>query len=503
MAETDRVYRRPAAAAVALAGDAIDPYRFLDKRVVLTGDSFVVTANGRACLSYATRLVAKICRNVSISLPGAATDLIEDTRILAAKAAIDQPISVDASVPDPSEFDAILSLSRRPFQHHRSITINSNGWLCRVGKSQESLDGPVDQHNPIGALAAASIGCSEVFKRLISLKPERGRAIEALTFSVFSYRCGGTDPGPPLPSEIPIDIGLVGLGAIGNATATLLGDLPISGRALAIDHDLFEDVNLATCLSVCPSDIGSSKAEFARPLLSGRLQVLPLTETVQKASERFGHSLGFPPIFVNGLDNVESRVFVQGLWPDLVIDGAMGGQALAQVSVHPWGPDVGCLKCIFHEPPGEPTDVVQVRATGLRRERVEEADSLVTVQDVAQAPKERREWLRDRIGRPVCSVIEEGVADELSQNRQRAEFRPAVPFVAAMSAAMVVGEVVRRAMGLSSPLEPRYQLDLLQGPEHGQLVPQSRNINCECVVRRVNIDRFRRLRVQSRDRPEI
>lgn len=497
MITTDRAYRRPAAAASELADDASDSYRFLDKRVVITGDSFVLTPNGKACLSYATHLVAKICRNVSISMPGPAADQLAEARALAAKAAIGAPIPVDASPPDPSEFDAILSLSCRPFQHHRATTINTNGWLCRVGSSAQTLDGPVDQYNPIGALAAASLGCSEVFKRLISLKPERGRPLEAVTFSVFSYGCGGTDPGPPLPPGIPLDIALVGLGAIGNATATLLADLPVVGTALAVDHDFFEDVNLTTCLSLGPSELGESKAEYTKRLLSGRLEVHAFTETVQQVSERFGPSLRFPTIFADGLHDIESRIFVQGLWPDLVVDGAMGGQALAQVSAHPWGPDVGCLKCLFREVSGETIEAVQVRATGLRRNRVTEADSVVSTEDVTSAPEGRREWLRGRVGRPVCSVIEEGVADELSQSRQRSEFRPAVPFVATMSASMVVGEVVRRVMGLPSPIEPRYQLDLLQGPGCGQLVPQTRRTDCECTVRHENIERFRRLRAEA------
>ena len=77
------MYRRPVAAATALAADASDPYRFLDKRVVVTGDSFLLTPNGRACLSYATRLIAKICRNVSISLPGSAGEQTREARALA------------------------------------------------------------------------------------------------------------------------------------------------------------------------------------------------------------------------------------------------------------------------------------------------------------------------------------------------------------------------------------------------------------------------------------
>ena len=494
MRSTGRAYQRPIAAANALAADAVDSHRFLDKRVLVTGDSFVLTANGGACLDYTTRLVSKICRNVTVSLPGPASGRISEARELAAKLAIGAPIAVNDSVPDPTDFDAILSVSRRPFVHHRSTSINSNGWLCRIGSLEQALDRPVDQYNPIGALAAASIGCSEVFKRLIALKPERGLPIRALSFSLFTYSCGSTDPGPPLPSAIPLDIGLVGLGAIGNATATLLAGLPVSGRALAIDFDMFEDVNLSTCLAIGPAELGRPKAEFTQLLLSGRLDVIPLVEKVQRTSERFNGSLRPPRIFVNGLDDIEPRHFVQGMWPDLVVDGAMGGSSLAQVSIHPWTADVACLKCMFREAQGEPAESVQVRATGLRPERVVDVDSPVTVQDVSDAPEGRKSWLRERLGHPVCSVIEEGVADDLSQSRQRADFRPAVPFVATLSASMIVGELIRASLGHSSPLAPRFQVDLFQGPQHGQLIPQTRRVDCECMARRANIERFRAAR---------
>ena len=185
-------------------------------------------------------------------------------RALAAKAAIGAAISVDALLPTRRSLMPSFPCHADPSSTTGRPRSTPTGGCAGSGRSAQALDGPVDQYNPIGAMAAASIGCSEVFKRLISLKPERGRPIEALTFSTFSYSCGGMDPGPRLPRDIPVDLGLVGLGAIGNATATLVADLPVSGRALAIDHDFFEDVNLATCLSVGPSDLGSSKAEFTR-----------------------------------------------------------------------------------------------------------------------------------------------------------------------------------------------------------------------------------------------
>ena len=44
----------------------------------------------------------------------------------------------------------------------------------------------------------------------------------------------------------------------------------------------------------------------------------------------------YPAVVVNGLDNIDVRHEVQrALWPDIVIDGAIGDFSY-QVSSHPW-----------------------------------------------------------------------------------------------------------------------------------------------------------------------
>ena len=82
---------------------------------------------------------------------------------------------------------------------------------------------------------------------------------------------------------------------------------------------------------------------------------------------------------------------------------------------------------------------------------MQDAEGIVTEADVDSAPAERQEWLRERIGQKVCSVVSEGVARQISMDEQRKGFAPSVPFVATMSACMVVGELVKFVAGWTTP----------------------------------------------------
>ena len=101
-------------------------------------------------------------------------------------------------VDDLGLFDAILSVGTAVKPGLPWTTINSNGWLARVSSGTRGLPADVAMENPVGALAAASLGVGEVFKRLIKLKPERGEMLDGFSFSLRSYRAGETDCGPAL-----------------------------------------------------------------------------------------------------------------------------------------------------------------------------------------------------------------------------------------------------------------------------------------------------------------
>jgi hypothetical protein len=100
----------------------------------------------------------------------------------------------------------------------------------------------------------------------------------------------------------------------------------------------------------------------------------------------------------------------------------------------------------------------------LSAERVSRPDALVATSDVENAPGDKQGFLRFRIGRPICSVIQEGIALKISAEQQQKGFDPSVPFTACFSASMVVTEMIAYIMKWPSVVEPLFQFDFLVGP---------------------------------------
>ncbi len=188
-----------------------------------------------------------------------------------------------------------------------------------------------------------------------------------------------------------------------------------------------------------------------------------------------------------------ARHALQGLWTDLTIDGAIGDFG-AQVSRHPWGENVACLRYLFPLLAGDRAEVIASLATRLAAARTQEGESEITAADAIAAPPERQSWLRERIGRKVCAVVAEGIAQRISSDRLREGFEPSVPFVACMSARMIVGECLKHILGIRSTLAPRFQLDLLRGPVAGLDFAQERRADCVCATQQRNIDLVRNQR---------
>jgi len=488
-------YSRPKAAGERLRSFAEDCHRFLHKTVLLTGErEILATDNGRECLLVSLRLVTRICANVSITLPSEAGLLLEECETLVDQLGCGSVVSFVPSPIKLESYDAILNIGGSVKPDLPWTTINSNGWLARVSSGTKPLGRDCSQSNPIGAMVAACLGVTEVFKRLIRLKESRGRLANGLTFSVFSFSEHDPSAGPQIPAELSLDLLLVGAGAIGNGVIYLLSRLPTSGKAAIIDGQTFGPENFGTCIMMGSSEIGVSKARFAAQALNhpGFTATGFEGEFSQVYSQMNGQAS--PSVVLTALDNIDARHEVQSeLWPDLIIDGAIGDFA-CQVSRHPWGQDVACLKCLFVEPSSEPAEAIASRATGLTLDRSKQPSSSINEDDIQLAPAEKREWLTRRLGRQVCSVIEEGVAQVISEEKQTAAFHPSVPFVACLSAAMMVGELVKFLARTPSPLEPRYQLDVLRGPVNGLFLPQERRRDCICHTRRHNIELVRSLR---------
>jgi molybdopterin/thiamine biosynthesis adenylyltransferase len=482
----DLVYSRPAKTAAKLATQAIDHHRFLAKKVLLTGETEILkTFNGRECFLNAFALLIRVCPNIHIHIPPGCDDLRPVSEAFAKRIAFGPGVVHRDHIDDLGFFDAVLSVGTAVKPGLPWTTINSNGWLARVSSGTRSLPADVAMENPVGALAAACLGVGEVFKRLIKLKPERGEMLDGFSFSLRNYLAGETDCGPALPSSLEVDLLLVGGGAIGNGTVRLLSQLPLRGRIDIVDAQTYADENLGTCLLMGTADLGAPKAEtLAEYLQTPLVKAEPFKMTFEEYARLGRHT---PPVLLNGLDNISGRHQVQRTtWSDLIVDGAIG-DFTCQASRHPWPDDVACLICLFREPTGASAEIVQKEATGLTLESLSRPEALLSAADVESAPDHKREFLRARLGKPICSVVQEGIAQKISEDEQQKGFEPSVPFTACFSACMVVAEMVAHIMKWPSALAPRFQFDFLMGPQYGQELPQGRRPGCICS-RHKNID---------------
>lgn len=489
----DLAYSRPAKTAEVLGDLAEDRHRFLTKNVLLIGESpILATSNGRNCFLDSLRLLVRICPNITVSLPEGNDLLLGQAKGLADHIAFGKPVLFEDVVSDLMVFDAVLSVGTKSHPELPWTTINSNGWIVRVTSGDRDLPGNCEMNNPIGALGAASLGAGEVFKRLVRLKPERGEMLIGFAFSLRTYEQATDDYGPARPEGFGSNLLIVGAGAIGNGLAHLIAGLPFRGKVQIVDPQEYGVENLGTCILIGPDDVQNAKAAAMEQYLK-RHGVD--AEGLKMPFDEFAQALKkCPTIVLNGLDDIGVRHQVQrSLWPDVVIDGAIG-DFTCQASRHPWPDDVACLICLFREPEGRPAEQLQEEATGLPHEVLAQPDRALREGDLLVVPAEKQEFLRARLGRPICSVVQEAVAQKISNDRQAVGFQPSVPFIATFSACMVMAEAVAHTCGWPSVLEPRFQFDFLLGPAYGQLVPQERRTACICTQKAKNINLIRKSR---------
>lgn len=478
-----------AQATVTLLGSDADS-RMFTQPVLLTGTAEVLgTQNGEEMAIAALLLLMKTTKSLTVALPAECHEFAETLRAWAGTHAWNEMPTFTHDAIDLAQFSAVLSIGGEPYPDLLLTVITCDGWLVRVTSSSTPIAQGCSQSNAVAAVAAASLGVGEVFKRLMKLPAERGRFLDGLVFSLWAYGSGDQCRGPELPERLDVDLLVAGGGAIGSGVAHILDRLPVNGAVSIIDAQSYGEENWGTCLRLTRSGVGIPKALFLADMLTRpQIDVEPVVARI----EDLDPDRSVPKIVLSGFDNVEARHAIQGLWPDLIIDGAIGPRLECQVSAHPWESDIGCLRCIFESPKGASARDAQQVISGLSAESLSDLTRLLTAEDVEAADSKFQPWLRERVGKPICSVLED--AQVLAGGVVPAGFRPSVPFVATLSASMMVGELVRYLLTGSVGVEPRFQCSVLWGPELGDFFPEDRHADCVCVQRSRNIRIVRKAR---------
>jgi len=485
------------ATAALLASYADDAHRFTDKSVLLTGDpATLATKNGALCFLNSLRLLPRMVSHVDVVLPSLSNDLLCRAKALAVAIQFGQQVNFLDHVVGWDRYDAILNVGTSVRKDLPWTVINSNGWVARVSSGGQSIPGDSDVYNPVGALGAAAFGVADVFKRLIKLRSNRAELFNGLQFSFYDYSTSPVAIGPDLPKQLRMPASLLaGCGALGNGIALLISQLNPVGVIWLVDLQKFGDENLGTCVLLGPDGVGQDKVKYLEEFLktTPRLAVYPLCSDVEVARKELEGKGFFPKFVFGGFDNVPARHQLQEFWPDCIFDGAIGDFG-AQVCTHVWADDQACLKCQFVEISQESHLTIGSRLTGLAAERIANAEDVVTHDDVVRAPDHFKDQLNKQVGKKICSVIEEASAKALSSEAQKKNFSPSVPFVACVSAALVVGRALRQILDKKSVRPARFMFDVLVGPDGGESLSESPRKTCKCVTHKTAIQQWRSVR---------
>lgn len=486
---------RVISSAVALGANARAADRFLQKHVLLTGDArSLATANGRITFEAALHLLIRICSSVTIQVPGEASDWLTGLIAPLAEHPLaphlnrfrdDQPLTF-------RRFDAVLHAGDQPAAHTNLTTIHSDGWVIRLASDAPPLPLTADKPNALGAIGAAAFGAAEVFKRLVEVRPERGPLHTCLQFSLLDYSCDPADTGPPLPERLAISILIAGLGAIGSSIAYIIRRLPAKGVVWLVDSQTYGEENLGTSIVLDQHGLTRDKVAFIARYLELQFECEPYPYELRTVQAKYNAAHTRPRILLGAVDKVPSRHDLQDYWPDLILDGALSESFACQVSRWRYGENAGCLRCQFVEPESDSLDIATA-ASGVARHRINDPNSFITAADVEATPEEYRERLTAAIGRAVCSVVQEATLEYLSGKKAAQPASPSVPFVAVLSALMVVGELIKHQLPAAPVLRDAFHFDALFGPEAGMVLKSARRPGCICSTGSAPIKRFREL----------
>lgn len=360
---------------------------------------------------------------------------------------------------------------------------------ARVGR----LDLPAGPRGSgLGVVFAGALGAGEMFKIAAEVIGPQGVRHDRLSFCPVTLTDRPQD-GPPLPDLGDLDLAVVGLGAVGTATARILSLLPAGGRMLLVDPERFGPENLGTYSlgSADDAEAQTWKVDIAAAALSG-FSCQSFSEPIEQVIEHIdAGDVHWPRTVLSGLDSVTARRQVQRLWPDQLVDGATA-ETMCGLH-HVVAGDGACLMCLFPvrtEGPSAAERLSQV--LGLPADVLRYGDQLVTQEHVDHANPAQRATLEEQVGKPICGLARAVGLTALADDG----YMPSVSFVSQQAACLTVGRLIAQLAGVSGL--PRFvQYDALSGPEHATLDDRRAESSCFCQQRAPLVERVRVARASS------
>lgn len=292
------------------------------------------------------------------------------------------------------------------------IRLAFDGWQagCMPVQAQVMLSCEMD--NPLAGVAAAALGVNEAFLHVrgdLFAAGDREVGISLWGPAAIGDWASRENRGPGL-EYLPAALWLIGLGHLGQAYVWTLGMLPYARdrrpHLVLQDIDTLAESNLSTCMLVSPKQVGRHKTRVVAEVIE---DVGFSTDIVERRfTELQRVAPGDPTTALVGVDNVIARRSIDSAGFGLVLEAGLGSGYR----------DFRNIRTHLFPGPRRATDIWTVS------DAVQRAIDLSPVYERMAAESQDR-----------CGVM------------QLAARSVATPFVGAMAAALVIGEVVRLLHG--------------------------------------------------------
>ncbi len=221
-----------------------------------------------------------------------------------------------------------------------AIRATFDGWLVSVGPAHEVLRLRERPFCPIAPVAAAALALAEYFGDFARINVEASR--RPVSMSLWRPDLRPTDPvaiGAAI-NELPANVGLFGLGHLGQAYLWTLAALPYADRSkvrfVLYDDDEIEGPNLETGALLQPRDVGRSKTRAIAEWLEARGFSTRLVE--RRITDTYRLSPGEPLLGLSGFDDNQPRQWLTNAGLTRTFDCGLGGEVrnFDTVAYHTW-----------------------------------------------------------------------------------------------------------------------------------------------------------------------
>ncbi|WP_237478593.1 E2 ligase fold family C protein [Lichenibacterium dinghuense] len=374
----------------------------------------------------------------------------------------------------------------------RGVFAGSEGWTALLNPGAPVAG--ADSDNPFGAAAAACLAVAAAFRAIFSDHLPDGRPDVPVELDVLHGVPGRSSAPVRLPVGIDLSgTHLVGLGAIGRATAWTLARAPaLRGDLHGVDHQTIELSNLQRY-------VGSTQGDQAKR----RPKTASVARMFEGTSIEFiGHPLTWGRYLAGrgswdldrvavALDTAEDRIAVQASLPRRILNAWTQPGDLG-VSRHDFG--VGpCLACLYLPDRGVPSLSENVAgAIGLPESEVRSLLHLGSRVDhallarIATASGVDIEKLRPFQGEPLASFYAKAVCGTHHFGASRGGDRgaAAVPmaFQSALAGVLLAAEIVADAGSIrTGPIAPLTKINLLRPLGRHLNEPAGRHPSNRCL----------------------